>query len=1051
VRLRRSFFSILAVAGAAWLLAAGPPIAGAAGPSDPPGALAAAHLSSLRFRSIGPAITGGRIVEFAVVEADTGVMYAATASGGAFKTTNGGTTWEAVFEREGSVSIGAIALSQKNPNIVWIGTGEANSVRSSSWGDGVYRSDDGGKTWRHRGLKQSQHVGRILIHPENPDIVYVAALGALWGANDERGLYKTIDGGTTWQKVLHVSAHTGVVDVAMDPRDPDVLYAAAFQRERRYYSFLGGGPEGGVFKSVNGGKDWTRLANGLPAGPVGRIGLSVCRSQPDTVYAAVVAPDGGIFRSDDRGASWERRSAQVTTHWYYGQIACDPASPDRLYVPLTRFHVSDDGGRTFKTDFAGENVHGDHHTVWINPSNPRHILIGNDGGIYLSRDRGRNWEFIDTLSIAQFYTVGVDMREPFYHVCGGTQDNSSYCGPSGTRNSDGIVNDDWYLTVGGDGFYAQIDPTDPTVVYSESQYGNLYRFDTRTGERRHIQPQPPAGERYRWNWSAPILISPHDNRTIYFGANLLFRSTDRGDSWRAISADLTRHIDEFTLPLQGKVQPKDAIDLHASTADFGNITTIAESPRRAGVIVVGTDDGLVQVTSDGGASWAKTEKFPGVPGMARVSRVIASRFDERTIYASFDAHQDNDFRPYVLKSADLGKTWTSIAGTLPESGSVHVVSEDPQKAGVLFAGTEFGLFVSIDGGGRWVPIRNNLPTVAVHDLVVHPREQDLVLGTHGRGFWILDDVSFLRHLTPEILGGRPALFPVRPAFQFHRFSRGRNSTGQQRFTGENPPEGAVITFVVAPGQSAQIDVLDSKEALVRRLPIVRGGAGGVHRVVWDLRGSPPGVDGGRGRGLRGPFVLPGTYQVRLRSGEVEQRQPVVVKPDPLIELSDADRKTWHDTLVALGQLVDVARGAQTTLEWLRETVGAMRAAVAASPGARDGAAGRLRDVEKELASVRTELEGEEEGLARTPGPPGLAAQVRQVYSAIEASTGLPTADQRRLAHESHRRLVAVAERLNRLSGETLPALYRELETAGVRWSPGRPIVVPAVTLPPPGF
>ncbi len=434
-----------------------------------------AVLSDLRYRNIGPAITGGRIVEFAVVEREPAIIYAATASGGAWKTINGGTTWEPVFDNERTISIGAIALSQTNPSVVWIGTGEANSVRSSSWGNGVYRSLDAGRTWTHMGLEKSQHVGRILIDPADVNTVYVAALGALWTSNDERGLYKTTDGGTTWSQVLRVSEYTGIADVAMDPRDPNLLYAASFQRERRYYSFLGGGPESAVFKSTDAGKTWHKLTTGLPSGDAGRIGLAVCRSKPDRLYAAMVGPDGGIFRSDDRGASWERRTSRISTHWYYGQIVCDPGNPERVFVPMTPLHVSEDGGATFKEDMARRGVHADHHTLWINPTDTSHMLLGNDGGIYISRDAGRSWDFQDHLPITQFYTVAVDMQEPWYYVYGGTQDNSSWGGPSGTRSSDGIVNGDWYLTVGGDGFYADRSdrPDDCLFRVAVRQFGPL--------------------------------------------------------------------------------------------------------------------------------------------------------------------------------------------------------------------------------------------------------------------------------------------------------------------------------------------------------------------------------------------------------------------------------------------------------------------------------------------------------------------------------------------------------------------------------------------------
>jgi photosystem II stability/assembly factor-like uncharacterized protein len=849
--------------------------------------------------------------------------------------------------------------------------------------------------------------------------------------------------------VLKISKYTGVVDVAMDPRDPDVLYAASFQRERRYYSFLGGGPESAVFKSVDAGRTWKKLTTGLPSGDMGRIGLSVCRSQPDRIYAAIVGPEGGIFRSEDRGASWERRTNEISTHWYYGQILCDPSEEDRLFVPMTRHYVSEDGGKTFRDDFARAGVHADHHAVWVNPRNSSHIILGTDGGIYISRDAGATWDFQDHLSIAQFYTVAVDMQEPWYYVYGGTQDNSSYGGPSGTRASDGIVNADWYMTVGGDGFYAQIDPTDPTIVYSESQYGNLVRFNTRTGERRAIQPQPPEGQKYRWNWSAPILISPHDPAVLYFGANLLFRSANRGDEWQAISPDLTRQIDEWKLPLQGKVQPPDAIDLHASTADYGNITSISESPLRAGVIGVGTDDGLIQVTRDGGKTWTRHDRFPGVPEQTRVSRVVLSRFGESTIYATFDGHQDNNFRPHVLRSTDYGQTWAAIATGLPEDGPVHVIVEHHRNRQLLFVGTEFGLFFTVDGGARWVPLRNNLPTVAVHDIVIHPRDNDLVLGTHGRGFWVLDDLAPLEGLSAETMSGSATLFPIRRAWQLHRFVRGRNATGQQRFTGPNPPDGAIVSYYARKDERVELDVLDAQGAVVRQLidgrPAPRTG---VFRVTWDLRHASPAParaaddDEGFFGGPRGPFVLPGKYNVRLRTSGGEQRQTVEVLPDPLVTLSTEHRQVWHQTLLGLADMYRVSRAALSALDRLRTDLATAKAAVAASGSAGEALRKQEAAASTEVAALTRILRGEpSRGIALTPGPPALAQQIQQLLSSVEGSTALPTADQQRLTKQSHQRLGEVVTRLNELTAKTVPALFQGMDAQGVGWTAGRPLTL----------
>ena len=1006
--------------------------------------LAPEALQGLRWRHIGPAISSGRIADIDVDRRDPHVIYLATASGGAWKTLNNGTTWEPIFDAGNTGSLGAIAVSPSHPNIVWIGTGEANSVRSSSYGDGVYRSENGGKSWRHMGLEPTRHVGRILIDPDDPDIVYVAGLGSLWGPNEERGLFKTADGGATWERILYVSEHTGVVDVAMDPRNPEVLYASSFQRERRMWSMLGGGPEAGIFKSRDGGRSWEELGHGLPAGNMGRIGLSICADRPDTLYAAIVAPDGGIFRSDDAGASWERRNADVQSHWYYGQIYCDPSETERLYVPMTRFHVSEDGGRTFSTDLARRRVHGDHHTLWINPADPDHLVLGNDGGVYISYDRGLSWQFQGNVPVTQFYTVAVDMQEPFYTVYGGTQDNQTWGGPSGTRYSDGIANEDWYVTTGGDGFYTQIDPTDPSIVYSESQYGVLSRFDTRTGERRRIQPwQPQDGSpAYRWNWSAPLQISPHDPATLYFVANVLFKSTDRGNSWSVISPDLSRGIDRAELPLQGVVQPPDAIDLHASTALYGNISTLSVSPLRAGQVAVGTDDGLIQVTRDDGGSWQRSDRFPGVPEMVKVSWVSWSAHAEGKLYATFDAHKDNLLGPFVVKSDDHGATWVDITGNLPELGSSRVIAEHPANAELLFVGTETGVFVSLSGGGDWMPLRDNLPTVPVHGLLVHPRANDLVIGTHGRGFWIIDDISILDELTLEARASGLHLARTRPAYQLHEFNRGRGAQGDSFFAAENPPRGAIISYWLASkADSVVIEILDGDGSTLRRLPIGDSGPG-IHRVVWDLRHpSPYEVD--QGQAPRGHFVLPGRYRVRLSVDGEQRTVPVEVRGDPAIEIDAVDRRRLHDILTRQSEMVGVSSAALTTARELAERLAAARRALEEMPTA---AAELLSDTGALAEDVRGLLVR-----LRGPGQGGIAQQeaglpldtlVRRLYSTTEAWTGLPTADQEHLTGWAQGELQDVVDRLNELAGPRFSELGRRLQATGVRWSPGRPIGLP---------
>ncbi len=1039
------------------------------------GRLDASLLTQLKWRHIGPGLTSGRIADIAVVEEDTDIIYIASSTGGLWKTLNHGTTWEPVFENGNTASLGAVALAPANPNIVWVGTGEPWGARSNSWGDGVYKSEDGGKSWRHMGLTKSRHVGRIVIHPERPEILYVAALGSLWGASEDRGLFKTTDGGQTWTKVLHVSHHTGVVDVAMDPRDPDVLYAAAYQRERRNWSSVSGGPESALFKSTDGGTTWSRLTNGLPKGDVGRIGLAICPSQPDTVYAVIDAQarERGTFRSVDRGASWERRNSEVATRSGYGQVRCDPHDPERVYVLNTRTSVSEDGGRSFRDGLTGPGVHGDERALWIDPSDSDHLILGTDGGVYLSQDRGRHWDFMDNIPVTQFYTVAVDLREPFYYVYGGTQDQSSYGGPSATRNVDGITNADWFRTIRGDGFYAAIDPTDATVVYSEAHYGRMVRFDTRTGEQHLIQPQAPEGERYRWNWSSPFLISHYDHQTVYFAANKVFKSTNRGDAWEVISPDLTRQLDHFELPLQGRVWPRDSINLHGGTSEYGNITTLSESLLRPGWLAVGTDDGLIWVSRDDGANWVMTESFPGVAERTRVSRVMMSSFEEETLYAVFDAHKDNDFRPYVLKSTDLGRSWQSITGNLPEFSSTRVLVEHPRNPNLLFVGTEFGVFVSITGGGEWVALKNNLPTVPVHGMVVHPRENDLVIGTHGRGFWIVDDIGILETLSAEALQSPMHLAPPRPAMQFHRFDRGRGNLGHQFFSAPNPPDGAILTYYVNPevvkeeateelttagdGGSTvprpfiHLDIVDERDNVVRRLAVRQGVEGtGIQRVVWDLRHPLPyeaAVGAGRetktGTSFNvpyGPFVLPGEYGVRLKVGERQQVEKLVVRADPAIPMGEAERRDWHDLLVELTHLQATARAVRATAEQMEEQLETAKAALALKPETPSELVSEVERLLGEVAEIARESRPEQGLFGGTmPSRLRVVDQINMVYAYVVGSTAPPTQDQRRMTRQGAERLQELVSELTRLSQEALPALHRKLDQHRVPWTPGRPL------------
>jgi len=752
--------------------------------------------SGLKFRCIGPAFSSGRIADFAVNPHNPSEYYVAVASGNIWKTTNNGTTWKPVFEKYDAYSIGCLAIDPNNPHVVWAGTGENNSQRALGYGNGVYKTEDGGKSWKNIGLKSSRQIGKILIDPRNSDVVYVAAEGSVWGPGGDRGLYKTTDGGKTWQAIKTISENTGASDMVMDPRDPDVLYVSFHQRRRHVFTKIDGGPESAIYKTTDGGKTWKKLTSGLPGGDVGAIGLAISPVNPDVVYAIIEAAgtSGGFFRSIDRGASWQKMSSHVANSpQYYNEIFCDPKEVDKVYSVETITQVTEDGGKTWHA-LGNSERHVDDHALWIDPDDTRHILIGGDGGIYETFDNGKNWLFKCNLPVTQFYRVAVDNSKPFYYVYGGTQDNNSMGGPSRTVCRQGILNSDWFVTNGGDGFWSAIDPVDPNIVYAESQYGGMVRYDRKSGESISIKPQPRKGEyTYRWNWNTPLLISPHSHTRIYTAANKVFRSDDRGNSWQVISGDLTRQIDRNKLPVMGRVWSVDAVAKNVSTSLYGTIVSLDESPLQEDLLYIGTDDGLIQVTEDAGKNWRKIEKFPGIPEMTYVSDILASKHDKDVVYAAFDNRKRDDFKPYLLKSTDRGKSWTSIASNLPKNGTVHTIQQDHVNPNLLFVGTEFGFFFSIDEGKKWVQLKSGIPTIAVRDIAIQQRENDLVLATFGRGFYILDDYTPLRVLKPQMLQKQAVIFPIKDALMFVP-TRGKYGQGATYFAAPNPPVGATFTY-----------------------------------------------------------------------------------------------------------------------------------------------------------------------------------------------------------------------------------------------------------------
>jgi photosystem II stability/assembly factor-like uncharacterized protein len=1063
-------------------------------PRDP----LATALGGLRFRLVGPAMVGGRISAITVNPQNRAHYFVGVASGGVWKTVNNGTTWTPVFDNEGSYSIGTVVMDPKNPSVVWVGTGENNSQRSVGYGDGVYRSEDGGRTWRNLGLKNSEHIARILIDPRDSNIVYVAAQGPLWGAGGDRGLYKTTDGGKTWTQSLKISDNTGVTDVVMDPRDPNVLYAAAYQRRRHVWTLIDGGPECAIHKSNDGGATWTRLAGGLPNGEMGRVGLAIAPTNPDILYAQVEAANrrGGIYRSTDRGATWERRNEYDTTAMYYSTISVDPKDAERIYTMNVRIMVSDDGGTTLRP-LAGRFIHVDYHVLWIDPNNTDYYLTGNDGGLYESFDRAANWHFKGNLPIAQFYDIATDNDTP-YNVYGGTQDNNSLGGPSRTRNVHGIANSDWFVTNGGDGFQTRVDPVDPNIVYATSQEGGLVRFDRKSGERVGLKPTPgKGGPPMRWNWDSPVLISPHAHTRIYFASNIVFRSDDRGDTWRAISGDITRQIDRDKLPVMGKVWSPDAVAKHASTALYGNATVLVESPKKEGQLYAGTDDGLIQITEDGGKNWRKLETFPGVPEQTYVSRILPSQHDASVVYASFDNHKNADFAPYLLKSTDNGKTWTAIKGDLPERGNVLAIAEDHVNPALLFVGTEFGAYVTFNGGQKWTRLRGGLPTIPVRDIAIQKRENDLVLGTFGRGIYILDNYSPLQTLKPEALQQQEAmLFPVKEAVQFipsAPWGGGRKgSQGESLYVADNPPVGATFTFFMKDAlrtkrQQRQeaaraaerrgetppyptreqlaaeeeeeapavvVTVTDAAGNVVRRL----NGAitAGIQRVTWDMRYSASVLGGGGGpqqqqqdpgegpqQAPSGPLVVPGEFKVsvaRRLDGEWKQLAGPVgfkVVADGMATLPAPDRAALAAFQLKAGRLQGAFFGALQVANEARTRLTQIKRALQETPGSDEKLRQQTIAIEKRLNDILVAMRGDTALRQRNENTPPSIQERVGVAGGGRSSTSKPTQtqmDNYAIGAEEFGKELAKLRAL--LEGD-LAKLEKAMDALGAPWTPGR--------------
>lgn len=761
--------------------------------------------NGLKFRSIGPAFMSGRISDIVIHPTNENVWYVTVGSGGVWKTTNAGTTWTSLFDGQKSYSIGCITLDPQNPNVIWVGTGENLGGRHIGYGDGIYKSEDGGQSWKNMGLQKSEHLSKIIIHPTNSNILWVASQGPLWSKGGERGVYKSTDGGKTWTRTLGDEVWVGATDLLIDPRNPDLLYAATWQRHRTVAGYMGGGPGTALYKSTDGGNTWNKLTKGLPSSNMGKIGLALSPQQPDVVYAAIELDrrKGGVYRSADQGASWTKMSNAIaggTGPHYYQELFASPHNFDEIYFADNYMQVSFDGGKTFKRMNESEK-HVDNHAVAFKKNDPNYILVGCDGGLYESFDKTQNWKFIDNLPITQFYKIAVDDAEPFYYVYGGTQDNNTQGAPSRTDNIHGIQNSDWFVILGGDGHQPATEPNNPNIVYAQSQQGNLNRHDRLTGENTYIQPQPALGEKTeRFNWDAPILVSPHDPKRIYYASQRVWKSEDRGDSWQAISGDLTNNIERIQTPFYGKQQKWDnAWDIYAMS-NYSTITSLSESPKKEGLIYAGTDDGIIQVTEDGGANWRKVDftKISGLPKTAFVNDLKADLHDENVVYAVFDNHKYGDYKPYLFKSSDKGKTWTSIASNLPDRTLLWRIVQDHEKGNLLFLGTEFGVYMTLDGGQTWLPLKGGFPTISVRDLAIQKRENDLIAGTFGRGIYILDDYSSLRHFDPNQEDNEAQLFTPRAGKWYLQRKplggRRKATQGDNYFVADNPPYGVEFTY-----------------------------------------------------------------------------------------------------------------------------------------------------------------------------------------------------------------------------------------------------------------
>ncbi len=1051
----------------------------------------------LALRGIGPALMGGRIADIAVHPDDPTMWYIAVGSGGVWKTTNSGVTWTPVFDDQPSYSIGAVAIDPSDPDIVWAGTGENVSGRHVAWGDGVYRSRDGGRTWEHAGLAASEHIGRILVDPRDGNTVFVAAEGPLWSAGGERGLYRSEDGGDTWNAVLTVDENTGVTDVEFDPVDPDIMYAATYERRRTVWSLLAGGPGSGIHKSTDGGRTWRRITAGLPNGDMGKIGIDVSGADRNIVYATIEGgpDDRGFYRSTDRGESWERRNSYIsggTGPHYYQEIEASPHDPDLVYQMDVFIHVTRDGGATFTELGTGREKHSDNHALWIDPANGRHLLAGTDAGLYETFDQGTTWRHFPNMPISQFYKLALDNSEPFYNILGGAQDLGTLHGPARTMNMEGVRNHDWYAPLGADGYALAFDPTDPAIAYIQSQQGNLQRVNLSNHELIGIRPLPAPGDPpERWNWDSPVVASPHAEGRIYYASQRVWRSDDRGSSWTAVSGDLTRDDNRYELPVAGRVRSVNALWGNTAMSWYSTISAISESPLDESVIIAGTDDGLVQVTEDGGANWRQAAPLPGLAERAFMNDVKASQHDRATFFVAPDNHKEGDYTPYLFETSDAGRSWRSIAGDLPDGVIIWSVEQDHMRPDLLFLGAENGIYFTPNGGTNWILLGTGAPTISFRDLEIQRRDNDLVGATFGRGFYVLDDYAPLRDMAGGALAAGAVLFPVRDAWWYvpnaPLQAPGQPTLGTTSFVTPNPAFGATFTYWLAdPPETARgerrgaetaaaargenipfpgYDALrtESLESGPRVAMVVRDAAGdavrrvmgpateGLHRVTWDLRRpapdpvdlTPPGFTPPWAGAPRGPLAPPGDYTVQMalitETGveRVGDPQSFTVKPVPNI-----DAATDFTAAMAFAEetadLLRRARGAAAEIGQVRDRLRHMRAALDQTPAAANDLYTRLEGIEQRLAGIAVRLQGDPaRGALNEPSSPSILGRLGQVAGGHWGTRQPPTATQRESFEIAQGGFMRVSMALRALVDEALAELEADMEAAGAPWTPGR--------------